>query len=444
MTDNSKIDNSNLILELFNYKKGLTLEQEDIERQITYHMQLLNCDETGKQYSQRNIIRSLNEKLKSYTYDDGVKVLLENINGILQNDELFYELEDLYRVLENSNQGMVYRHVLKIVLDIINESNPRNQQIKILNELAINDWIPAVKNFIFKYTTNPKDRANITSNGGKADSVYTIVEKISTEKENGYLTVIGDKWFFMSDSGIEPKIPADFFNERAKLQSLNYLQKALQVGSIEDKKITFKIDEDLTLSVAFDNGDIFINNEKSDRSATLESIFNSPIIPFMRKDLYPVVCETVNNLNKFVDLDVVQKITNITNPYLECFAFNYKDKMYLYSKDSRYGERFYEYDSATMLCNEMNNQLGYDLSQFMKNKFSDETNMKKDLEGKEKFITDKLADINENIDSLKFCGLMESNEEIKQAYEFLISEKVENEKELFAVKSALSNNKWKV
>jgi hypothetical protein len=364
---------------------------------------------------------------------------------MLKNDEMFYELEDLYRTLENANQGMVYRHVMKIVLDIINESNARNQQIKILNELAIHDWIPAVKNFVFKYTTNPKDRQNITSNGGKADSVYSIVEKVNNETDKGFLTFIGDKWFFVSENLVDAsKTPSDFTLDREKLMSLNLLQKALQIGQIQDNKIIFAVDEDLTLSISFDNGDIFINNEKADKSATLESIFDSALIPFMRKDLYPVVAETIKNLDKFVDLDIVQKITNITNPFLECFAFNYKEKMYLYSKDTRYGNNFYEYDSATMLCNEMNHQLGYDLSQFLKNKFSAEVSMKKDLEGKEKFIADKLADINENIQKLKVCGLMDINEEIKTAFTILTLEKEELEKELNTVKAALANNKWSV
>ena len=438
--DNSnKIDNTKIILELFNYKKGLTLEQEDIERQIIFHMGLLS---SGKTYSQKNVVYSLTEKLKTYSYDNGVKKIIEKLGDMIENDELFYELEDLYRTIENNNQGMIFRPVLKVILDIINESNIINQQIKILKELALWDYIPAVKNFIFKYTTNPRDRQNITSNGGKADAVYTIVEKVSGNDASGFLTYIGDKWFLISESSIEPKTPSDFFNDRNKLHSINLLQKALEIGTIEDKKIIFNIDEDLTISVAFDNGDIFLNNEKVDKSASIESIFDSALIPFMRKDLYPVVCETVKNLDKFVDLDIVQKITNITNPYLECFAFNYKDKIYLYSKDTRYGNHLYEYDSATILCNEMNHQLGYDLSQFFKNKFSDEVNNKKDLESKEKFIKDRLSDINENIDKLKMCGLLEINEEIKTAYTVLTLEKDELEKELIDVKSSLSNNKW--
>lgn len=439
-----KIDNSNLKLELFNYKKGLTLEQEDIERQISFHLNLFNCDDTGKNVSQKNILRNLNERLKPFTYDNSVKTILESLNTMVKEDEIFYDLEDLFRTLENANQGMVYRHVMKVVLDIINEGNTRNQQILILNELALHDWIPAVKNFLFKYTTNPKDRQNISSKGGKATSVISLVEKVNTDEVNGFLTYIGDKWFILTENSITPCTPSDYFKDRERLHSLNLLQKALQIGEIKEDKIYFKIDEDLNLAISFNNGEIFINNEKAEKSASLESIFDSALIPFMRKDMYPIVSETVKNLDKFVDLDVVQKVTNFTQPTLEIFAFNYKDKMYVYSVDTRYGNHFYEYDSATMLCNEMNREVGYDLSTFFKNKFSEEKNLKTDLEDKEKFVANKLADVNENMDKLKTCGLFEISEEIKTAYDVLITEKVELETELHAIKSSLSNKKWSV
>jgi len=434
-----KIDNSKLVLEMFNFKKGLLFENDDIERQINFHMGLFNCDNTGKLISQKNIIRNLTEKLTPFTYDSKVVGLLENLNGIIKNDELFYELEDLYRTLESSNQGMVYRHVMKIVLDIINETNSRNQQVKILTELALHDWIPSVKNFIFKLTTDPMKRQNITSNGGKAEHVFSIVEKINTDTDKGFLTFIGDKWFFLNEKGIDAKNPFDFYNEREKLYKLELLKKALEIGHIEEDKITFKVDEDITIGFSLSDKKIYMNNEKTDSSATLESIFDSALIPYVRKDLYPIISETYKNLDKFVNLDIVQKITNITNPHLECFVFNYKDNIYLYSKDGRYGNHFYEYESATILCNEMNQKLGYDLSEFLKNKFTDEIKVKKDLEGKEKFITDKLVNINENIKKLKECGLLEINEEIKMAHQVLNDEKTILEKELFTIKSALSS-----
>lgn len=437
----NKIDNSDIILELHNFKKGLSLDQDDIERQITFHMSLLNADDLGKQHSQKRVVENLNAKLQPFTYDNSVKSLLEGLNSFIKNDELFYELEDLYRLLENDNQGMLYRHVMKIVLDIINESNVRNQEIKILNELSIHDWIPAVKNFMFKRTTDPRERQNITSKGGKSDVVYSIVEKINTEDKNGYLTYIGDKWFFISESNIDFATPSDYITDRQELYSINLLQKALEIGTIADKKINFTIDEDLSLSISVENGDIFINNEKADKSATLESVFDSALIPFMRKDLYPIVLETIKKLDNFVELDIVQKITNITVPYLENYVFNYKNSMFSYTKDTRYGSNLYQYDSATVLCNEVNSKLGYDLSDFLKNKFTKEVADRKDIENKEKFISNKLSEVSECISSLEICGLLESSDELKSALDALISEKSNFETELFNVKSLLANNK---
>lgn len=433
------INKSNIILELFNFKKGLTLEQNDVERHINAHMQLFTADDFGRQVSQKNIVRSLTERLTQFTYDSNVKSLLEKINTEIKSDELFYDLEDLYRTLESANQGMVYRHVMQTVLDIINESNARDQQIKIINELALQDWIPQVKNFMFKYTTNPRDRQNINSSGGKADAVYTIVEKVSKENEKGFLTFIGDKWFYIKESTIEVATPSDLIQDIDKLHSLNYLKRALELGEIKDDKINFQIDEDLKLSIGLDKGDLFLNEEKIDGDSSLETIFNSALIPYMRRDFYPVISETYKNLDKFVELDIVQKISNITQPFLENFVFNYKDKIYMYSVDKRSGNSFYEFDSATIVVNEVRQALGYDLSDFLKAKFSEDIKMKMDLEGREMFITSKLADINENIIKLKDCGLLEVNEQVKIAYDVLIAEKTELENDLFAVKATLSN-----
>jgi hypothetical protein len=439
----NKIDNSALVLELFAYKKGLTLEQEDIERQINFHLELFQGDNTGKVQSQKNIVRNLSEKLETESFDLGVKELLEKVNTIVKEDELFYELEDLFRTLENNNQGQVLRPIMKVVLDIINEGNEREQQVKILNELSLYDWNPAVKNFLFKYTTDPRERQNITSQGGKADAVYSIVEKISTKEESGFLTYIGDKWFFINEEKIEPSVPSDYITETEDLHKLNLLQQALKLGTIANDMIIFNVQEDLNLGISLKNKDIYINEEKSD-TANIESIFESSLIPFMRRDLYPVISAVAENKDKFVDLDIVQKISNITNPFLESFVFNYKDKMYAYSMSKTNGHHFHQYESATMLVNEIQNSLGFDLSQFLKDKFNDETQAKMDLEGKEKFITHKLSEISESLVQLEMCGLLESSEEIKIAYNALKQEEVSLKENLVGVKGALSNGKYKI
>jgi hypothetical protein len=435
------IDNSKLVLEMFEFKKGLSIEQDDIERIVNHHIGLFNCDDTGKIHSQRTIVKSLSEKLNNYAYDKSVKQLVENVNAAIAQDELFYELEDLYRQLESTNTGEIYRHPMQVVLNIINESTDRQKHIKILNELRIYDWIPQVKNFMFKFTTNPRERQNISSEGGKADVVYSVVEKVKTEKESGFLTFVGDKWFIITESTIEPTTPSNHINDKEKLMKLGLLEKALRMGAISGDEIVFEIEEGLDLGVSFKNGDITLNGQKQDKAATLESIFDSPIVSFMRRDMYPVIAECIKNLDKFTELDIVQRVTNITKPTLECFAFNYKNTMYVYNLDKRFGNSFYEYDSATMLVSEMRTQLGYDLSNFFENKFNEEVRKMKSLEDSEKMVFAKLSEINENIAKLEACGLMEVSEQIKAAHETLLVEKSEAASELETIKGLISNEK---
>ena len=121
----------------------------------------------------------------------------------------------------------------------------------------------------------------------------------------------------------------------------------------------------------------------------------------MNKNFYPILLEVSSNLDKFVELDVVKRVNNLINPYLECFAFNYKNATFLYRCDERYGNSFFKYESAIELVNEVRNELNYDLTYFYENKLSKELIIKRKLEDKERQITLKLEDVSFNIDKLK-------------------------------------------
>ena len=81
-----------LKLELFNFKKYRSLDQEEVSVIVEGHMNACN------QASEKAIILSLNERLKAYTYDKEVRSLLENLNDDMRNNELLYELKNLYNV----------------------------------------------------------------------------------------------------------------------------------------------------------------------------------------------------------------------------------------------------------------------------------------------------------------------------------------------------------
>ena len=388
----------NLKLELFNFRKNLSVDQEDISTIFESHLQA--C----KELSEKTIIKSLNEKLKIYTFDKSIKSFLESLNHDLSEYELTYELKHLYNVLNSKNQGEVLRQPINVLLQTINLESDQDKLSKILNELAVYDWVPEIKVFVYNLTKSPVQKQNLLSSG-KAEQVYTIVEQV----EDGYLSYVKDSWFLLSENAIEKTLLEDHVKDSEKLRTLRTLETSMRYASINEDRINFRISENLTIGLSVNKkGILFINDDEMNKETTLESLFASPIIPIVNKNFYPVLLETSNNLNKIVELDVVKRVTNLINPFLEAFAFNYKNNCYMYRCDSRYGNSFYAYESAIELVNEAKNELNYDLTYFYENKLSKEIVTKRKLEDKEREITIKLEDVNFNIEklesSIKYIG----------------------------------------
>ena len=176
----------------------------------------------------------------------------------------------------------------------------------------------------------------------------------------------------------------------------------MKYSTVTESRINFRVSEYLTIGLAVGKkGGLFINEDELNEETTLESLFNSPIIPIVNKNFYPVLLETSKNLDKFVELDVVKRVNNLVNPYLEVFAFNYKNNTFVYRCDERYGNSFFKYESALELVNEVRNELNYDLTYFFENKLNKEIIVKRKLEDKEREITLKLEDVDFNIEKLK-------------------------------------------
>ena len=381
----------NIKLELFNFKKNLDLDQEEISNIVESYLNVCN-DLSGKQ-----VINSITERLKPYTFDKDVKSFLESLNNDMKDYQLLYELKHLYNVLNTKNQGELYRQPINVLLQTINLDTDQDRISKVLNELAVYDWVPEIKLFVHNLTKSPEQRSNLLS-GGKGESVYTIVEQV----ENGYLCLLKDSWFFLSDNNIEKTLVESHVKDGEKMKVLRTLETAMKYADVSDDRVNFRISENLTIGLSVNKkGFIYINNDEMNKETTLESLFSSPIIPIVNKNFYPVILETSNNLDKFVELDVVKRVSNLINPYLEAFAFNYKNATYLYRCDERYGNSFFKYESAIELVNEIRNELNYDLTYFYENKLSKEVISKRRLEDKEREIILKLEDVKFNIDKIK-------------------------------------------
>src|SRR5574343_253199 len=415
----------NIKLELFNFKKNLNLDQEEISRVAESYLNNYN------ELSEKQIVLGLNESLKTFTYDKEVKSFLESLNDDMRNYELLYELKNLYNVLNSKNQGEIYRQPINVLLQTINLDTDQDRMSKVLNELAIYDWVPEIKLFVHNLTKSPEKRSNLLS-GGKGESIYTIVEQV----ENGHIALVKDSWFLLSENKIDKVLLEDYIKDVERLRTLRMLETSMKYANISDDRINFRIGENLTLGIEVNGGDsIFINDDKMNKETTLESLFASPIIPIVNKNFFPLILEVSKNLDSFVELDVVKRISNLINPYLEVFAFNFKNNVFVYRCDERYGNSFFQYESALEIVNEVKNELNYDLTYFYENKLNKETISKRKLEDKEREITLKLEDVNFNISKLEAnMEFIKESEQLKGALESLEKRKSNLETELNAVK----------
>ena len=419
--------------DLFNFKQELTLDQMEIANVVEKHLQQFD------KFSEEELYQSLKETLKPFGYDKSVKTLVESMQEELEAKPLLYDLKDLYKKVERKNFGMLYRDALSKILDAINKDDDESRMESVVSTLSLYDWIPEVKTFMVRLTGDPAEIKNLTSKGAKGNKVYTVV----AEGKDGHIAFVGDRWFLLTDDAVKETVLSDQV-EGDELRTLQMIEQAMKTADLTDKTIDFRVDENLTLSVGLD-GTAYINGEKVDKETTIEDLFNSPIVPMMKKNYYAVVKTVSENLDKFVDLDVVTEVNNVTKALTEVYVFNYKDKLYLYNVDKRTGSSFFEYNSVTQLVEDVEREMGYDVSHFVENKLSKELRLYKKLEDKEQEITSKLEEVQESLESLESeSELLKESAELKTAFDNLVSYKEQLLENLEAVKNEKVEQRKKI
>jgi len=418
----------NLKLELFNFKNKLNVEQLDIAKVAQLHL------ESFENLSEMELSESLRHNLTPFRYDPEVKLFLESVQEEIESMPLVYELKDLYKKVERKNLGVLYRPALVQLLETINKPDDDARMESLLNELSIYDWVPEIKHFLMKMSASPIERQNL-QNSGKATKIYTLVEKC----DEGHLAFISDRWFLISESEIKQVLADDYIKDADKIRNIRMLEKVLEMSEIEENKINFQIDENLSVGISTKNNGIYLNGEKLDAETTLETLFNSPIIPYLKRDYYNLVESTINNLDKFVELDVALRVTNLLNPFNESYVFNYKDKMYIYSRDNRTGSKFYAYENASELIHDVQKELDYDLTHFYENKLSTELKTLRGLEDREQQIDIKLQDVNESLKMLsENAELLKESKELQRTHNNLLVYKHKLTLELNEIKAKKS------
>ena len=415
----------NLKYDLFNFKRELPIE--DYELNIIMERFISNYDK----YSEKELVGSLKETLTPFSWDVKVKRLVEGLEEEIKSEPLNYNLKDLYKKIERKNYGQMYRPALNSILNIINLQDNDSKMSSIVNELVIHDWIPEVKLFMSGYMNNPIQRQNLV-NSGKASKVFTLVEKT----DSGNLVFMKDRWFLINQDEVKQCLLEDHVKDIEKIREFRILEKVMTIGDIKEDSISFRLDENLVLSISTKNDkDVFLNEEKLDKETTLENLFNSKIIPWLKKDYYVLSTTAAQNIDKFVDLDIALKVENALYPHLECYVVNYKDKMYIYNKDARTGSAFYEYNSANDLINDIQRELDYDLTKFLDNKLSKEMKHLRTLEDKEMEIKEGIKQIDEGLALLKENELLVNEDEnLKKVFNDLLISKHELYENLKTIK----------
>lgn len=279
--------------------------------------------------------------------------------------------------------------------------------------------------------SNPQSKSNLL-NGGKANDVYTLVESV----DGGHVALIDDCWFFMNEEKIEKTLLENHIEDSMKVSDLRKLQTALSHATISKERVDFKLDENIVIGISTKNpGVTFINEDKVEKDTTVANIFNSPIVPIAKKQFFPLIESIANNLDKIVDLDIVKHITNIGNPYLECYVFNYGENLFLYRKDSRQGSSLYKYESATELLNDVRNDMQYDLTFFFENRLDGESKQNIQLEDKIREIQLSIEDVDKNVDKVEAnIKMLGESKVLSKALRILDKKKQDLNEELIAAK----------
>jgi len=409
---------------MYDFRKGLNFEQSDIAAIITEHLKYADV------YSEKEIYHSLSNTLDKFKFYENVNAFLTEVDGELSSKPLIYSLKDLYSKLKRKDQSWMYESACNSILECIQQRSDEDKH-RILEDLKMYEWIPEVHQFLFELASTPQAKSNFMAKGGKIEDVYSVVLQI----KEGHLTYVAGTWFLLNKDGIKATLKENHITDEVQLKKLALLEDAINRADFSEDSIKFNLAEGLTISFNTSNKKITLNESEADKATTLESLFNSPVVPLLAKGFYPILVETFNHLDKFVIVNTVKKVTNILNSTYECYVFNFEGKISQYRVDKRLGSSYYTYENAMPLIENVIHELGADLTFFYQDQLSEESKAKIEIENKEKAVTEKLNDVEAGILAIKESGeSLTDNKALETLYNSLLGRKHKLNEELKTIK----------
>jgi hypothetical protein len=418
-----------LKIKLFNFRKELDLEENEIYELVSAHLQIADV------HSNLTIVRSINETLKTYTYNEKVRELLENLSQMIETDPVYYNLEDICKVLE-TRDSILHKPIIDDIRKIMDIKESVERKSAILAILPEYNWITEVQNFLNYYSQKPLITSkNVSDPGSRIEEIFGYVEKV----EGGSIFFTEGQWFFIKENSIELGDPINHFEDPNKLNQIFRLQEAARIGTVEEGRITFNILENFNLTLDKHAG-MLLNGEVADTETTLESVYQSGLIPIVNAGLLSIIKEASANMKKFMNIDIARKVYNIGNPLSEAIIFNYNEKMYVFFRNESFGNDLYVQDSAVDLYDEMKGKFGADVYEFLQDKFPVEIQEKKKLEKEEIFLTEQVSEIDENISRLEETQMLGENPDLATAHKALLDKRSEVLQKLQDVKNSISES----
>lgn len=409
---------------MYDFRKGLNFEQSDIATIITEHLKYADV------YSEKEIYASLSNTLDKFKFYENVNAFLTEVDGELSSKPLIYSLKDLYSKLKRKDQHWMYESACNSILECIQQRSDEDKH-RILEDLKMYEWIPEVHEFLFGLASTPQAKSNFMAKGGKIEDVYSVVLQI----KEGHLTYVAGTWFLLNKDGVKATLKENHITDIVQLKKLALLEDAINRADFNEDTITFNLAEGLTISFNTSNKKITLNESEADKATTLESLFNSPVVPLLAKGFYPILVETFNHLDKFVVVNTVKKVSNILNSTYECYVFNYEGKISQYRVDKRLGSSYYTYENAIPLIENVIHELGADLTFFYQDQLTEESKAKIEIQNKEKTVTEKLADVEQGILAIKESGeSLTDNKALETLYNSLLGRKHKLTEELKTIK----------
>lgn len=416
-----------LKVKLYEFRNNLPIEMSDVTSIVTEH---INYTDT---YSEKEIYSSLENLLEIHKYSKDVKTFLESVDTELSNTPLLYALKDVYYKLSRKQDKFLYEPVMTVIEQCINAPTEEQRKSLILNDLIIYDWIEEVKSLVYNITENPQLRSNLTSTGGIVEDVYSVV----INSENGYLTYIDENWYLLNSDGISQTLLEYHITDTVTLKRLRLLEETVKIASFDKDTITYKIAENFNIVLNTKSKELFINNNSKEIETTLETLFQSPVVPFECKSYYPVINEAYTNLDKFANISVAKYIWNPVNKAFESIVFNFEGNFYQVRKNAS-GKSFLKYDNVMPLIENIKQELGADITFFFESVLSDELKRKINLDNQVKKLTESLEKIEESILLIKEeKELLAEDESVKKLYNSLLIKKHKTSEEIKKVKTEL-------